>query len=273
MTKPSVTLRGTKAAALTYSELDTNFQNLRDATVSVTAGTGGTKVTSDLNGTITLVAGTGISLSGDNTAKTVTINNTSLGSNSFGTIAVSGQSNVVADSTNDTLTLVAGTGIAISTIAASDEIVITNTTSFPANSAGVLFNNGGGLLSWASSVSLTGVSTNRLSLPNSSGTVTVTTSLTPTLDVHQTYLLTDNFTLNYPSGSTAQGRVVMIKLKQDNVGGRTMTVTSGNYGATGVFKFANGDKTLSTAPGAVDILYMVLDHESNWYVWLDKNFS
>ena len=73
MTKPAITLRATKGTPLTYSELDTNFTNLKDATVSLQAGTGGTTVTSDLNGTITLVAGTGITLSGDNTAKTITV--------------------------------------------------------------------------------------------------------------------------------------------------------------------------------------------------------
>lgn len=73
MTKPAITKRAVKSAALTYSELDQNFQNLADATISLTAGTGGTQVTSDLNGNITLVAGTGISFSGNNTAKTITI--------------------------------------------------------------------------------------------------------------------------------------------------------------------------------------------------------
>jgi hypothetical protein len=74
MAKPVIIKRQVKAAALTFTELDTNFQNLRDATVTLTAGTGGTNVVSDLNGTITLVAGTGITLTGDNTAKTITIN-------------------------------------------------------------------------------------------------------------------------------------------------------------------------------------------------------
>ena len=73
MAKPSVTLRSSKGSALTYSELDQNFTNLKDATISLTAGSGGTQVTSDLNGNITLVAGTGITLTGNNTAKTVTI--------------------------------------------------------------------------------------------------------------------------------------------------------------------------------------------------------
>lgn len=44
--------------------------------------------------------------------------------NIFSTIAVSGQSNVVADSTSDTLTLVAGTNVTITTNPATDEITI-----------------------------------------------------------------------------------------------------------------------------------------------------
>lgn len=46
------------------------------------------------------------------------------GINSFSTIAVSGQSNVVADSIADTLTLAAGTGISITTSAGNDTITI-----------------------------------------------------------------------------------------------------------------------------------------------------
>jgi hypothetical protein len=124
MTKPAITKRAVKAAALTYAELDTNFQNLADATVTLTAGTGGTAVTSDLNGTITLVAGTGISLSGNNTAKTVTITNSSLGANAFGKIVVAGQSDVDADAASDTLTLVAGSNITLTTNATNDSITI-----------------------------------------------------------------------------------------------------------------------------------------------------
>ena len=44
--------------------------------------------------------------------------------NLFSTIAVSGQSNVVADSTSDTLTLVAGSNITITTDAATDSVTI-----------------------------------------------------------------------------------------------------------------------------------------------------
>ena len=44
--------------------------------------------------------------------------------NVFQTIAVSGQSNVVADSTTDTLTLVAGTNVTLTTDASADTITI-----------------------------------------------------------------------------------------------------------------------------------------------------
>jgi hypothetical protein len=50
-------------------------------------------------------------------------------SNSFSTISVSGQSNVVADSTTDTLTLIAGTNITITTNATTDAITISAASS------------------------------------------------------------------------------------------------------------------------------------------------
>lgn len=85
-------------------------------------------------GVSSIIAGTGIGVSGATGA--VTITNTDLGSsqNIFKNFAVSGQSTVVADSNNDTLTLVAGSNVTITTNATSDTITIsssytdTNTT-------------------------------------------------------------------------------------------------------------------------------------------------
>ena len=51
----------------------------------------------------------------------------SAASDSFTTIAVSGQSSVVADSSTDTLTLVAGTGMSITTDASTDTITLAST--------------------------------------------------------------------------------------------------------------------------------------------------
>jgi len=76
------------------------------------------KTTNDLTVGNDITAGgdvTGANLSGTNTGD----------QNLFGTIAVSGQSNVVADTTSDTLTLVAGTNVTITTDASTDSITIT----------------------------------------------------------------------------------------------------------------------------------------------------
>jgi len=73
MAKPTIVTRVGKGSELTWTEQDSNFTNLQDATVAIKAGSAGTSVTSDLNGEIVLVAGSNITLTGDNTAKTVTI--------------------------------------------------------------------------------------------------------------------------------------------------------------------------------------------------------
>lgn len=71
MAKPAITKRAVKAAALTYAELDTNFQNIVDSTISV-AGDSGTTQSLDLNDTLTVAGGTG--LTSVMTTDTVTIN-------------------------------------------------------------------------------------------------------------------------------------------------------------------------------------------------------
>jgi len=73
MAKPTIVTRVGKGSELTWTEQDSNFTNLQDATLAIKAGSAGTSVTSDLNGEIVLVAGSNITLTGDNTAKTVTI--------------------------------------------------------------------------------------------------------------------------------------------------------------------------------------------------------
>jgi uncharacterized coiled-coil protein SlyX len=66
---------------------------------------------------------------GDGAGKSIAFSTSSLvsGGPSFGTIAVSGQSDVIADVANDTLTLVAGTNVSITTNAAGDSITINST--------------------------------------------------------------------------------------------------------------------------------------------------
>jgi hypothetical protein len=77
--------------------------------------------------TLTLVAGTGITITTDVDTDTITITNSSSASNSFSTVAVTGQSNIAAESATDTLTLAGGTGISITTDAGTDTVTITST--------------------------------------------------------------------------------------------------------------------------------------------------
>jgi len=81
--------------------------------------------------TLTLTAGTGITITTDDTTDTVTITNSATGANAFGNVAVAGQTTVAADSTNDTLTLAAGTGITITTNDTTDTVTITNSVTAP----------------------------------------------------------------------------------------------------------------------------------------------
>jgi len=79
--------------------------------------------------TLTLVAGTGMTITTDNSTDTITFSSSGGGTvtEAFKTISISGQSDVVADSATDTLTLVAGSGINLTTDANGDSITITNT--------------------------------------------------------------------------------------------------------------------------------------------------
>tara|TARA_Y100000356_G_scaffold132237_1_gene137194 strand:+ start:465 stop:1898 length:1434 start_codon:yes stop_codon:yes gene_type:complete len=90
-------------------------------------------------GTTLNFVGAGVTASGTGATKTITIPG-GASQNLFDKIAVSGQSNVVADSATDTLTLVAGTNVTITTDANADSITInsTGTTDLNSLTAGVI---------------------------------------------------------------------------------------------------------------------------------------
>lgn len=99
-----------------------------------------------------------------------TFSGTSSGTNTgdqniFQTIAVAGQSNVVADTTTDTLTLVAGSGITLTTNATSDSITIAATSG-----------GGGTVTSVAVSGGTTGLTTSGGPI-TTSGTITIAGTL------------------------------------------------------------------------------------------------
>jgi hypothetical protein len=120
MAKPVVTLRNTLGRSLTFTQLDTNFENLRDATIGIN------DITLDLNDTLQINAGSGITITTDDPStgdKTLTISSTE-SQNLFNTIATDGTS-VVADGTTDTLTLAGGTGITTSGDSGTDTVTFT----------------------------------------------------------------------------------------------------------------------------------------------------
>lgn len=120
MAKPVVTLRNTLGRSLTFTQVDTNFENLRDATITVN------DLVLDLNDTLNIEAGSGVTITTDNPStgdKTLTISSTE-SQNLFNTIATDGTS-VVADGTTDTLTLAGGTGITTSGDSGTDTVTFT----------------------------------------------------------------------------------------------------------------------------------------------------
>ena len=81
--------------------------------------------------TLTLVAGSNMTITTNASGDTITFASSGGGGsqNLFSTFAVSGQNNVVADSTTDTLTFVAGSGITLTTDNSADSITIAATAS------------------------------------------------------------------------------------------------------------------------------------------------
>ena len=132
------------------------------------------------------------------------------GGNAFETIAVSGQSSVVADSIGDTLTFAGGSGITLTTNASTDTITITN-TSLGANAFGNVAVSGQTTVAADS----TG---DTLTLVGQNG-VTITTdasSDTVTIDGHTSYapFNTDLFTGN---GSTTAFVLGSTPSSEDNL--------------------------------------------------------
>ena len=74
--------------------------------------------------TLTLIAGTGIALSTDNSADSITVTNSAQATTAFSTIAVTGTNSIAADSATDTLTLAPGSNIQIATDVNNDVITI-----------------------------------------------------------------------------------------------------------------------------------------------------
>jgi hypothetical protein len=145
--------------------------------ISVSGATG--NVTIANAGIVSVITdpGSGISLD-TSTPGTVRITNSapSVPQNIFQTVAVSGQSNVVADSTSDTLTFVNGTGVSITTNALTDSITFTNSgvTSFAVSGVGLSTSAATGSITLSNTGVVAISAGDGISINQSTGTVVVT---------------------------------------------------------------------------------------------------
>lgn len=147
MAKPTITTRTSKGAALTYSELDTNFTNLRDATISIDAN--GSVIVLDLNDTLTLSPGSNISFTVVGSALTINAsggdqlasNNISVGDN------ISGLVNITSQPNNLGLTLNSNGGSSINLYDAGNILISGSTIQFSGNQ-GITLSPTTGLNEW-----------------------------------------------------------------------------------------------------------------------------
>jgi len=121
----------------TASDIDGNITIANDSpnvdqnVFTSIAVAGQTNITADsTTDTLTLVAGSNITITTDPDTDSLTIaaSGGGVSSDSFATISIAGQDDVVADSSSDTLTLVAGLGISLTSDASTDSITIASSS-------------------------------------------------------------------------------------------------------------------------------------------------
>ena len=232
--------------------------NASSDTITIAASGGGSALTIQEEGSSLSTAGStlnfvgaGVTASGTGATKTITIPGTGTVSEAFKTIAVSGQSNIVADSATDTLTLVAGSNMTLTTNAGGDTVTFASSGS------------GGGSAS-ASDIRTKFVYTTTGSTTAFSGSDDNSATLSYTLGAVDVYLngVLQKLTTDYAETNTstitfanaiASGNVVEIIAFYRTIGTGNSVVNqfTGNASAT--------DFTVTTAPESENNLLVYID--------------
>ena len=146
MALPTIVTRAGKGAALTFAEGDSNFENLRDATITVTDGTNSTAL--NLNDTLTFTAGTNVTITESSGTVTIAASDTDTGilytDLSVTTGAAADTSALSYNNTNGVFTF---TPVETGDLAALDDFSVTTAA---ASGAGSLsYNNATGVFTFA----------------------------------------------------------------------------------------------------------------------------
>ena len=190
--------------------------------------------------TVTFVGGTGMDTS-INSNYEITFTNTDRGSsqNIFKNVAVSGQSTIVADSNNDTLTFVAGSNVSITTNATNDSITINSSDQYTGTVTSVAATAGSGISITGSPITTSGTltitNTDRGSSQNIFKNFAVSGQSTVVAD-------SNNDTLTLVAGSNVS---LTTNATNDSITINATDTNTNNYVTSASFNTGNGVLTLN----------------------------